>query len=924
MHLKSLRINIILTMILLFGFNIFSADYYTYDGRVLFNVKRDRIIAIAEDYASLSYNASSDNVTAQCTGVTVFDTTPGAKIGTKYCWGGETSTKQYLAGLLIPLTIGNRNTSSSSSYGQCAVGEDCSGFVSNAWTSSRQSTSGFPNISDDITYEQLRMGDALNYASSHIRLFDYYISNVGTCMLYESTSGSGILWKNVHRSLARDNNYVPIRYNSTYDVVVYPQPDILYIKRTGTERAELRWDGQADIGFRLYFSLDGANWSIFYDTSKLTYDLRVCEISGLMPDMTYYFKMTSVNAESIETLESDIVIYRLDGGQNHRLLMVDGYDRYADKNSGKMHTLLTLYGKALTSRGIGFDFSANEAVVDEQINLLNYNTVIWMLGDESTFDETFSWAEQMHLMNFMKNGGALFVSGAEIGWDIDSKAESTTYKNGSPNDRPFYNNYLKASFSNDDAETYQVQGEADSIFDGINFNFDDGTNGTYDVQTPDVITPYDNSTVGLTYNGGVGGTACVYNTSPTNGKVVTFGFPFETIYPETARNSVMKSILNYFDITVIPPTIKTVKQTGADSVTITWQGYASKGFRLFQRTDLGAWSQIMDENDLSSDSRSAVINGLSNSSLYEFKLKAINSTGESADSDIMVCALGTSGNKILLVDGYDRYNAQFSWNNHALLGNFADALLSNSQRYDSCSNESVIEGIVNLSDYNIVMWICGQEATESETFGYQEQIKVQDYLKGGGKLFVSGAEIGWDLVNKANTANEYSNGNTNDSLFCNDYLKFNFINDDADTYQVRGASSTVFEGRNFFFDNGTNGTYDVKYPDIISAYGGSVIALYYGSSGTNVAGIIYTGIVNGGASQSKIISFGFPFETIYQASDRTNIMADILTYFGEPEMTPTPTPIITSTPTPAPTMTPTTTPTPIQTPGVSDWSILLY
>jgi hypothetical protein len=52
------------------------------------------------------------------------------------------------------------------------------------------------------------------------------------------------------------------------------------------------------------------------------------------------------------------------------------------------------------------------------------------------------------------------------------------------------------------------------------------------------------------------------------------------------------------------------------------------------------------------------------------------------------------------------------------------------------------------------MWMCGEEATESESFGAVEQSLVQTYLQGGGKLFASGAEIGWDLVARGNTLNE--------------------------------------------------------------------------------------------------------------------------------------------------------------------------
>jgi len=877
------KTKIVFTFLLWNLISIFSivATNYSYDGNVSYDVRRDRIIAIAEDYNTLYYYCGPANLTPH-TGVTYFDTTPGWRTGMEYCWGGQDSTKIYLTRISEGDGAGNINTGWSSSYDTYAAGSDCSGFVSNAWTSPRYATSGFPSISDDIDWDDLRMGDATNNPGSHIRLFDYFTTDTYTAMLYENTSGSNLIWQMTHRSLARDNNYQPIRYNnpSGYQVYDFPEPDITYIKRSGIERIEIRWDGQADVGFKIYQSSDGSNWTLIRDATVLTPADRVCEVSGLLPDHTYFFKMKSQNTGG-DTVDSDVVAYRLDGGLTHRVLLVDGADRYREQKSTN-HTFLTRAGLALASRGVGFDFCSNEAVVDEQINLADYNAMIWILSEESTFDETFSWAEQMHVQNFIDGGGSLFISGAEIGYDLDFKANSTTYKNGSVNDASFYNNYLLADYVADDANSYHVQGATSTIFAGLDFYFDNGTQSTYDVATPDTMSAFGGSTVGLTYVGGTGGNACVYGSKDT-GKIVNFGFPFETIYPESARNNVMKAILNYFDITVEAPTIKAARQTASDTVTITWEGYGSQGFRLFQKIEDGSWTQIKEESTLSSDIKSTTVSGLSDGMRYAFKLQAVSSGDESADSDVIVCSLGSEGHKILTVDGYDRWNAQNGGANQTLLENFADALSANSARYDSCTNESVTEGAISLLDYTVVMWMSGEESTESETFSYDEQVLLQNYLKKGGYLFVSGDEIGWDLVAKANTLNDYSNGNPNDTPFYNNYLKTNYVSDDADTYTITGIGGTVFAGLTIYFDDGTHGTYNVDYPDIIFSTGGSLNALYYGT-GPNVAGIVYNGIVPGGTSKAKIINFGFPFETIYDFASRSNVMSAILNYFTPPSV----------------------------------------
>jgi hypothetical protein len=872
---------ILITILFLTLPSLLMAVQYPYNGSVIHKVKRDRIMAIAEDYATLYYYVGPDNITG-CSGSTCPDSVIGWKTGVKYCWGGQDTTKIYLIRLTEGDVAGNKWCSSpaGTSEDTCSAGVDCSGFVSNAWTSPRESTSYFYVISDNILWEQLRMGDAMNNAGSHIRLFDYFISEVGTTIQYESC---GTFWKCVHRSLARDDNYLPIRYNYSSSCMVYnySEPVVTYIRKTGIERVEVRWDGEADRGFRLYQSTDATNWTLIRNADQVTSLTRTCEVSGLLPDTTYFFKMTALNSGNVETINSAVVPYRNDGF-TPRIILVDGADRYREQKSAN-HTFLTRVGAALASRGLGFDTCANEAVVDEQVSLGDYDAAVWVLAEETTFDETFSWAEQMHVTNFLKGGGRLFVSGSEIAWDLDYKAnDDTTYKNGSSNDRPFYNKYLRASYVSDDAGTYHVLGAAGSIFNGLDFYFDNGTHGTYDVVYPDTINPYGGATIGLKYEGGAN--ACVYASSPTSGTVVNMGFPFETIYPDSARLNIMKAILNYFDLPVVAPTMKSVLRSGADSLAITWTGHAQSGFRLFQKTGSGSWTLIRDESSLGTDAQSATITGLSSHTRYAFKIQAVNSGGASPDSDVMVCSLPQNelSDKILIVDGDDRYNTTHSGANHTLLENFADALAN--YRYDSCTNECIADGSVLITDYAIIMWMCGEESTESETFSKTEQLKVQDFLKNGGRLFVSGAEIGWDLVHEADTNNNYSNGDPNDTPFYENYLKASFVNDDANTHQVRGVGGTPFAGLNFFFDDGTHGTYNVNYPDVIATKGGSAAVLYYGASGTNVAGVMFTGTVTGGSAQAKIINFGFPFETIYDATTRRNVMMDVLNYFATTEV----------------------------------------
>jgi hypothetical protein len=199
------------------------------------------------------------------------------------------------------------------------------------------------------------------------------------------------------------------------------------------------------------------------------------------------------------------------------------------------------FAEAIESHNLalGYETAQNEQVAGGTVNLANYHTVLWISGEESTADQTFTSTERSLLTTFLNNGGKLFVSGAELGFHLD----------GGGADAGFYNNLLRADYVTDDANSYSTAGVAGSIFNGLTaVNFDNGasTNGspfTYDVDTPDVIAPANGSTAALTYS--TGGTAAVQY-SLGNTRLVNMGFPFETITNAAKRNQVMAAVLAYF------------------------------------------------------------------------------------------------------------------------------------------------------------------------------------------------------------------------------------------------------------------------------------------------------------------------------------------------------------------------------------------
>ncbi len=282
-------------------------------------------------------------------------------------------------------------------------------------------------------------------------------------------------------------------------------------------------------GYHVYM---GTNRNNFHLAFTMTSPMVLA--TDLLPDSAYFFKMTAYNQFGESPPTETLTAAKADRLAD--ILIVNGYDRMTVP--GNTRDFAIEHGSAIKAAGYAFDSASNEAVINGDVYLTNYKVVDWISGQESTEDETFSNYEQLLVQSFLQQGGKLFVSGSEIGWDLDQQ--------GTADDQDFYRNYLKANFFTDRVEDYTVTGISGSIFENVEFSFGDST-ANYSVNYPDGIQPAQDATACLSYNdqyiAGIqfSGTLGI---APT--KVVNFGFPFETIYPAEKRNQVMERILTFF------------------------------------------------------------------------------------------------------------------------------------------------------------------------------------------------------------------------------------------------------------------------------------------------------------------------------------------------------------------------------------------
>ena len=156
-----------------------------------------------------------------------------------------------------------------------------------------------------------------------------------------------------------------------------------------------------------------------------------------------------------------------------------------------------------------------------------------------------------------------------------------------------------------------------------------------------------------------------------------------------------------------------------------------------------------------------------------FYISATNAGGESLPTETL--AVKTSADagapKLLIVSGFDKLDiatrVQSSWSGDMLyrqiipLMNSHDFIVEHARAldawdyplaFDSCEHEAVGTAAIGLGNYSAVIWIAGLQAevstndpTNDVSISPAQQAALSAYLQGGGKLFLSGACVAWDL-----------------------------------------------------------------------------------------------------------------------------------------------------------------------------------
>ncbi|MDP6423205.1 MAG: N-acetylmuramoyl-L-alanine amidase [Planctomycetota bacterium] len=334
-----------------------------------------------------------------------------------------------------------------------------------------------------------------------------------------------------------------------------------------------------------------------------------------------------------------------------------------------------------------------------------------------------------------------------------------------------------------------------------------------------------------------------------------------------------RGVMRYFTSTapfppMRPETLRVTQRGGA--LEVAWDPVSGATMYSIERSNEGRGFIEVGQTSQTSWSTGVLPHG----SVFSFRVRAWNVSGRSFPSEVMTA--GTSHDhtaEVLLVAGFDRLGkfVKGPENTGDYLRQHGDAIRRNAEfslGFDAASNEAVLKGGVSLSAYRVVCWALGEESTADETFSSGEQALVRSYMQRGGRLFVSGAEIAWDLDSRGSAA---------DKAFYRDVLGARYVRDDAVTYGFLGANGGVFAALGpASFDNGSGGTYDVDYPDVLAPSDSKSSTCLFYSTGGQVAGIQR---IDG---PSRVVNLGFPFETIGNVAVRADLMRRALRFLLAP------------------------------------------
>lgn len=160
-----------------------------------------------------------------------------------------------------------------------------------------------------------------------------------------------------------------------------------------------------------------------------------------------------------------------------------------------------------------------------------------------------------------------------------------------------------------------------------------------------------------------------------------------------------------------------------------------------------------------------------------------------------------------------------------------------------------------LSRYSIIVWFTGDDY--STTLTADDEAALTDFLNGGGRLFLSGQDVGYDKLGDS--------GN-----FLGQSLHAAYRWDDTDTYSLSGTA--FLEGLQLSIQ-GNDGANNQVFPSETAPVGDAFGVVAYDSKVYQWGGVAYAGAY-------RTVYFSFGFEAIQGAAMRAEVMERVVNWLG--------------------------------------------
>jgi outer membrane protein Omp28/flagellar hook capping protein FlgD len=173
--------------------------------------------------------------------------------------------------------------------------------------------------------------------------------------------------------------------------------------------------------------------------------------------------------------------------------------------------------------------------------------------------------------------------------------------------------------------------------------------------------------------------------------------------------------------------------------------------------------------------------------------------------------------------------------------------------YGVVSRTALGDTSLDLSNFDIITWSAG----ESQRAFYSEEVYLlESYLDNGGKLFITGQDIGSDIFEPTGQS-QFAQS------FYNNYLHADYINNSITSYLIKGINGDpITDGIQFVITNIANSSFDQIAP--YDAESSSI--MYYLFPSNNAA-------IKTSATNYRAVYLGFGFERIPDVANRDTLMA---------------------------------------------------